>query len=32
VTEEWEVAPDEVERGFERVENSLVQTGLDEWT
>jgi flap endonuclease-1 len=32
VTEEWEVAADEVERGFERIEESLVQTGLDKWT
>ena len=32
VTEEWAVAPDEVERGFERIEESLVQTGLDRWT
>jgi flap endonuclease-1 len=32
VCEEWEVDPDEVERGFERIEESLVQTGLDEWT
>jgi flap endonuclease-1 len=32
VTGEWEVAADEVERGFERIEDSLVQTGLDEWT
>ena len=32
VTEEWEVDADEVERGFERIEESLVQTGLDEWT
>ena len=32
VTEEWEVAADEVARGFERIESSLVQTGLDEWT
>jgi flap endonuclease-1 len=31
VTEEWEVAADEVERGFERIEESLVQTGLDRW-
>lgn len=31
VTEEWEVDPDEVERGFERIESSVVQTGLDEW-
>jgi flap endonuclease-1 len=32
VTEEWGVDADEVERGFERIEESLVQTGLDEWT
>jgi flap endonuclease-1 len=32
VTEEWGVAPDEVARGFERIEESLVQTGLDRWT
>ena len=32
VTEKWEVDPDEVQRGFERIEDSLVQTGLDEWT
>jgi len=32
VTGEWEIAADEVERGFERIEDSLVQTGLDEWT
>jgi flap endonuclease-1 len=32
VTEEWEVDPAEVERGFERIEQSLVQTGLDDWT
>lgn len=32
VTDEWEVADDEVERGFERIEESLVQTGLDRWT
>ncbi|QCC47627.1 flap endonuclease-1 [Halobellus limi] len=32
VTEEWEVDADEVARGFERIESSLVQTGLDEWT
>ncbi|MEF8782898.1 MAG: flap endonuclease-1 [Haloarculaceae archaeon] len=31
VVEEWEVAPDEVRRGFERIEESLVQTGLDDW-
>jgi flap endonuclease-1 len=32
VTEEWEVAPDEVSTGFERIEESLTQTGLDRWT
>ena len=32
VSEEWEVPADEVERGFERIEESLVQTGLDDWT
>jgi flap endonuclease-1 len=32
VTEEWEVAADEVARGFERIEQTLVQTGLDDWT
>jgi flap endonuclease-1 len=32
VTEEWEVDPDEVARGFERIEDALVQTGLDRWT
>ncbi|WP_128477618.1 flap endonuclease-1 [Halorussus pelagicus] len=32
VVEEWEVAEDEVERGFERIEESVVQTGLDNWT
>jgi len=32
VIEEWGVDADEVERGFERVEDSLVQTGLDRWT
>ena len=32
VTEEWQVDADEVERGFERIEESLVQTGLDDWT
>jgi flap endonuclease-1 len=31
VTEQWEVDPSEVERGFERIEESLVQTGLDDW-
>jgi flap endonuclease-1 len=32
VTEEWEVDPDEVDRGFERIESATVQTGLDDWT
>ncbi|MBV0923338.1 flap endonuclease-1 [Halomicroarcula limicola] len=32
VTEEWEVDPEEVTRGFERLEESVVQTGLDRWT
>jgi flap endonuclease-1 len=32
VTDEWEVAADEVARGFERIEQTLVQTGLDDWT
>ncbi|MFC4543825.1 flap endonuclease-1 [Halosolutus amylolyticus] len=32
VTDEWEVHADEVERGFERIEESVTQTGLDRWT
>ena len=32
VVEEWGVAADEVERGFERITESQVQTGLDKWT
>ncbi|WP_135851597.1 flap endonuclease-1 [Halorussus salinus] len=32
VVEEWGVAEEEVERGFERIEESVVQTGLDKWT
>lgn len=32
VTEEWEIPADEVERGFERIEESIVQTGLDRWS
>ena len=32
VTEEWEVDPDAVVRGFERVEAATTQTGLDRWT
>ncbi|AKH97575.1 flap endonuclease-1 [Halanaeroarchaeum sulfurireducens] len=32
VTEEWEVPMGEVDRGFERIESALTQTGLDRWT
>ncbi|MFA9415140.1 flap endonuclease-1 [Natrinema sp. HArc-T2] len=32
VTDEWEVDADEVARGFERIEESVTQTGLDRWT
>ncbi|WP_336359247.1 flap endonuclease-1 [Haladaptatus sp. ZSTT2] len=32
VTETWEIPADEVARGFERIEASVVQTGLDRWT
>ncbi|WP_227376144.1 flap endonuclease-1 [Haladaptatus halobius] len=32
VTEEWKVHENEVERGFERIEESVTQTGLDQWT
>jgi len=32
VTGEWGVPADEVERGFERIRESVVQTGLDRWT
>ncbi|PSQ12772.1 flap endonuclease-1 [Halobacteriales archaeon QS_5_70_15] len=32
VIEEWEVPKGEVERGFERIEEALTQTGLDRWT
>ncbi|MFB6130719.1 MAG: flap endonuclease-1, partial [Salinigranum sp.] len=32
VVDEWEVDPDEVARGFERIEESVAQTGLDRWT
>jgi len=32
VTEEWEVPAGEIERGFERIEASVVQTGLDRWS
>ena len=29
VTETWGIPPDEVERGFSRIESAVVQTGLD---
>jgi flap endonuclease-1 len=32
VTEEWEIPEEEVARGFERIEESISQTGLDRWT
>jgi flap endonuclease-1 len=32
VVEEWQVDESEVETGFSRIEESLVQTGLDRWT
>jgi flap endonuclease-1 len=32
VVEEWGVPDAEVTRGFERIEDALVQTGLDRWT
>ncbi|ELZ14033.1 flap endonuclease-1 [Natrinema thermotolerans DSM 11552] len=32
VTDEWGVDEDEVARGFERIEDSVTQTGLDRWT
>ncbi len=32
VVDEWGVAADEVERGFERIADATVQTGLDRWT
>ena len=32
VVDQWEVDPDEVARGFERIEESQVQTGLDQWS
>jgi flap endonuclease-1 len=31
-TETWEVDPSEVERGFERIEEALGQTGLARWS
>lgn len=32
VVDEWEIPENEVERGFERIEESVVQSGLDRWT
>ncbi|AQL44268.1 flap endonuclease-1 [Halorientalis sp. IM1011] len=32
VVDEWGVAADEVERGFDRIADATVQTGLDRWT
>ncbi|MFC6732636.1 MULTISPECIES: flap endonuclease-1 [unclassified Haladaptatus] len=32
VTKTWEIPAAEVARGFERIEESVVQTGLDRWT
>ncbi|WP_299270310.1 flap endonuclease-1 [Halorientalis sp.] len=32
VVGEWDVAADEVERGFERIADATIQTGLDRWT
>ena len=32
VVDEWGVAAEEVERGFERITESQVQTGLDRWS
>jgi flap endonuclease-1 len=32
VTEEWGVDSEEVSTGFERIEESVTQTGLDRWT
>jgi flap endonuclease-1 len=32
VIENWQVDADEVARGFDRIEDALVQTGLEDWT
>ena len=32
VTDEWGIPAEEVERGFERIEAAVVQTGLDRWS
>lgn len=29
---DWEIPDEEVSRGFERIEESVTQTGLDQWT
>ncbi|XVH31923.1 flap endonuclease-1 [Haloferacaceae archaeon DSL9] len=31
VVDQWEVDADEVARGFDRIEESVTQTGLDQW-
>ncbi len=31
VVDTWEIDASEVERGFERIESSMVQTGLNDW-
>jgi len=32
VVDTWQVDADEVSRGFERIEDAMVQTGLEDWT
>jgi flap endonuclease-1 len=32
VCDEWMIPENNVERGFERIMESVVQTDLDEWT
>jgi flap endonuclease-1 len=32
VCEQWQVAPESVEKGFARIEGAVTQTGLDRWT
>ncbi|MFB6078063.1 MAG: flap endonuclease-1 [Halarchaeum sp.] len=32
LTDEWEIPDDEIARAFERIEESVTQTGLDRWT
>lgn len=32
VVEEWGIPNEEVERGFERIEDAVTQTGLDQWS